>query len=229
MLALQLIDSALDQIAHRRTRLPELVARNSAAEALRSLSAQIARAESSTDEALAVIERTEHAAAELTTKRERLERQLKTVISPREAEALMTEIGHLNAARGELDDQELAALEVQAEHEQQAVELRALVPAVEADLAAAEAALAAALAQLEIEEQQLHVERSAAAAALDAADLSAYDRARQHFGGVGVAKLEGSRCDGCHLDIARADLDRIRALPPGEPGECPQCARLLVR
>ncbi|MFT3854935.1 MAG: C4-type zinc ribbon domain-containing protein [Ilumatobacteraceae bacterium] len=60
------------------------------------------------------------------------------------------------------------------------------------------------------------------------ADLATYDRARRQFDGVAVAHLDGVRCSGCHLDLARADLDALRALPPGEVGECPQCGRFLA-
>ena len=45
---------------------------------------------------------------------------------------------------------------------------------------------------------------------------------------MAVAHLDGNRCTGCHLDVARADLDSLRALPAGEIGECPLCGRYLV-
>lgn len=229
LLALQLVDSALDQIGHRRARLPEVTARDAAAAAVRDLHERIAAAEASAAEARGVVERTEREAAEFGSKKERLDRQLKSVISPREAEALMTEIAHFDAARGVVDDEGLAAMEAEAEHELQAEELRSLLPPLQGALAAAEAALAEAGAQLDAEAAALSAQRKAAAAALDEPDLATYDRARAHFKGVGIAALDGTRCSACHLDIPRADLDRLRGLPADEPGECPHCARFLVR
>jgi len=229
MLALQVIDSALDQVVHRRARLPELAARAAHAETLKSLQDRIDAADHGVAEALALIEQSEHAADEITLKRERLERQLKTVISPREAEALMVEITRFNSMRSDLDDRELAALEAQAEGELQADELRALLPPVQAELDAADEALAAARAALDAEEAQLRADRVAAAEVLGAGDLATYERLRTQFHGVGIAKLEVQRCAGCHLDLSRAEVDVMRALPADTMPECPQCGRYLVR
>lgn len=229
LLALQLVDSALDQVGHRRARLAERAGRDTAAAALADLQARIDAASGRAAEARVAIERAESEAADLGAKKERLERQLKSVISPREAEALMAEIAHLDSARSALDDDALAAMETEAEVDQELVELRALLPTVEAELAAAEGDLTAANAVLDAEVAELSLRREAAAAALSDADRVVYERARAQFGGVGVAALDGTRCSACHLDIPRADLDRMRALPAGEPGECPHCARLLVR
>ncbi len=51
----------------------------------------------------------------LTAQRSRLEAQLRTVVAPREAEALMHELETIGHRRDELDDQELAYLEEQSE------------------------------------------------------------------------------------------------------------------
>jgi predicted nucleic acid-binding Zn-ribbon protein len=229
MLALQQVDSALDQIGHRRQRLPELASRDACAAVLRDLDERIAASEAAVDRALALIEHNEHEAADLTTKRERLEQQLKTVISPREAEALMSQIAHLNAQRGELDDQELAALEEQAAGDELAGELRALRAVAEQELAAAEQSLGLAMAALDQERDELLARRSVATDQLTPDELATYERARHQFDGVAVALLDGQRCQGCHLDMSRAELDRIRSLPADELPECPQCGRFLVR
>lgn len=229
LLELQRLDSALEQIGHRRTRLPELATRDDAAAALAAQRASLADAEQRGAAAEATIERIEHDAADLTTKRTRLEAQMKTVIAPREAEALMHEIAMLNTRRSELDDVELEALDLQAEAESQAAAIAAQLPIVSEALDAAQAAFDAASAELDREQRDDASARAAAAQQLTADEISTYDRARAQFGGVAVAKLDGSRCDGCHLDISRGELDMIRGLPAGELGECPQCGRFLVR
>jgi predicted nucleic acid-binding Zn-ribbon protein len=45
---------------------------------------------------------------------------------------------------------------------------------------------------------------------------------------VAVAKLDGSRCSGCHLDLSRSELDAVKHVGAGEFADCPQCGRLLV-
>jgi len=228
LLALQDIDIAIDQIGHRRRRLPELAARAAAASTVRTLTDERNAAQARAAQAEADVATAEQAAVELGTKRARLEGQLKTIIAPREAEALMHEIATLDTRRDELDDVELEALSRQEEAEAAAAVAAHELPAAEDVLAAAEQALAAATAELDDEAAARAAAREAAVAQVSAADLAAYERARQHFDGVAIARLDGARCSGCHLDLARADLDALRALPPGEVGECPQCGRYLT-
>ena len=96
LLALQDLDSALDAIANKKPRLPEVAARQQAAGEVERLRGLVAAAQTRIDAAQAVIDGAEHEASALSTKRNRLEAQLKTVIAPREAEALMTEIATIN-------------------------------------------------------------------------------------------------------------------------------------
>lgn len=229
LLALQVVDTAIDAIANRRPRLSELAARREAAAAVDQLRARMADADRVRSAAEGEIDSAEAATAAVTAKRARLEAQLKRVIAPREAEALMTEIAVLDAERGEIDERELAAMEAQAAAESSLAELAALEPALIAALAEAERVLADANGVLDAELDALGAQRAVAAAALSTDELSAYDAARRQFGGVGVAALEGHRCNGCHLDLSATELDVVRSAPAGEPGECPHCGRFLVR
>ena len=229
MLALQEIDTALDAIGHRRPRLPEVATHAAAAAALADLRRQQAAVQARVDAARAAIEAAEQAAHELTAKRDRLDAQLKTVIAPREAEALMNQIATINTQRSELDEQELTAMDDQTVAEEALVALAEAEPAVATALAEAEAALAAAGAGLDAEAAALEARKVEALAALTEADVRAYEHARHQHGGVGVARLDGHRCSGCHLDLSPAEMDVVKATPAGEPAECPQCARFLVR
>jgi uncharacterized protein len=229
LLALQDIDTALTAIGNRRPRLPEVAAHHSAAAALVSHQQLMATQQARIDAAQASIESAEHAAADITTKRTRLEAQLKTVIAPREAEALMHQIATLNEQRGALDDQELAALDEQAEADTQLTALAQTLPQLQEALDAAEAALAHATAELDAEAADLHERRPAAASQLTEAELAAFERAKQHFAGVAIARLDGHRCHGCHLDLSPAEMDQVKGTPADSVPECPQCGRYLVR
>lgn len=229
LLTLQDIDSALAAVANRRPRLPELVAHRAATAALAEQQGRIAAAQARIDTAQAAIEAAEHASADITTKRTRLEAQLKTVIAPREAEALMHQIATLNAQRDELDEQELTALDEQAAGDDERMALVAALPELEAAAAATEAELQRATAELDAEEADLRGRRPDALSSLTDSEIAAYDRARQHFDGVAVARLEGHRCHGCHLDLSPAEMDVVKAVPADAMPECPQCGRYLVR
>jgi hypothetical protein len=228
-LALQDLDTTLDVITHKRPRLPEVIARDGAAAALAQLRAQIATAQQRIDTAQAAIEAAEQSAATLTTKRTRLEAQLKTVIAPREAEALLHEIELINAQRGLLDDQELEALEEQGEGETTIAALSADLPATEAALAAAQAELDAVHSALDAEVADLRRQRDETVQGLGADSTALYERVRKQFGGVAVARLEGSHCSGCHMDLSPRELDIVKAVPADTLAECPQCGRIMVR
>jgi predicted nucleic acid-binding Zn-ribbon protein len=229
LLSLQDIDSALVAVANRRPRLSELAAHRTATAALEELGRRMAAAQARIDAAQASIEAAEHAAADLTTKRTRLETQLKTIIAPREAEALMHQIATLNTQRGELDDQELVALEEQSVAESELAELQTALPALEARAEVTAAELEVVTAALDAEEADLRARRPAATDGLTAPEIAAYDRARQHFDGVAIARLDGHRCHGCHLDLSPAEMDQVKGTPEGSVPECPQCGRYLVR
>jgi len=63
---------------------------------------------------------------------------------------------------------------------------------------------------------------------IDSAAIARYDRLRARLGGVAVARLDGSRCGGCHLDLSTSELEEVRAVGPGVLADCPQCGRMLV-
>ena len=228
-LALQDTDTALDVITHKRPRLPEVIAHQEATAALAALHAQMAAAQQRIDAAQAAIEAAEHAAEDLTKKRTRLEAQLKTVIAPREAEALMHEIETINGHRGELDDQELTALEEQAESEAALQSLSDALPEQEGVVAAAKMELDAVHAAVDAQVADLRQQRADVVEGLGQESNALYERVRKQFGGVGVARLEGSHCSGCHMDLSPRELDIVKAVPADTLAECPQCGRIIVR
>ena len=139
------------------------------------------------------------------------------------------EIETLSAHRNELDDRELEAMDQQAQAEQRLAELAADEDAVVAMRDAAAAELAGAQGSGAVDEAELTAQYSGARESLNFDEIEVYDRQRARHGGIGIAKLVGTRCDGCHLDLSRAEVDTIKALPPGELADCPQCSRVLVR
>jgi predicted nucleic acid-binding Zn-ribbon protein len=228
LVELQRIDSTVDQLSYRRANLPERAAAETVEAELKRVRGQIAELIARQRELNEAIEDAEQSGAELTRHRERLQGQLRTVTSPREAEALTHELDTLAARRDELDDGELANLDEQA----RVVEDLAEAHRAEVDIAAAAEAAAAELAATEatIDEQtaKLTVERGDAATRFDPGVLTEYERRRARFGGVAVAKLDGRRCGGCFLDLSTVELAAVQATPPGEYADCPQCGRMLV-
>ena len=228
LLELQRFDSTIDQLTFRRANLPERTAAQEASGALARTARHIAELIARQGALTESIEKAELLGSELTTQRERLQAQLRTVTSPREADALTHELDMLAARRDELDDAELASLEEQAQvvddltsaHRAE-IELAAGSERATADLAAAEAAIDQQLADLT-------VQRADAVTRVEGGALTDYEARRARHGGIAVATLDGRRCSGCHLDLSTFELDAVKSTPAGEYTDCPQCGRMLI-
>jgi predicted nucleic acid-binding Zn-ribbon protein len=228
LLELQTIDTAALQLKRRRLDLPELSAARQARSDLLEWERNTSELAQRLAELEASIQQAESESAHIDKDRRRLDGQLRTVIAPREAEALQTEISTLNLRRGLLDERELEALEEQSVVDDKMVMLAEVEASRRETLDLAEAQLAAAEADLDAEVADLDERRQALRAELDEQLLSQYDRLSEHLG-VAVARLVGHRCEGCHLELSPAELDTVKAALGEGFAECPQCTRLLVR
>jgi uncharacterized protein len=231
LLQLQDLDTALTQVQHRRAALPERAELQSVEEALAALSGRAQGLEEQ-DEALTARQtELEKQVATAASRRQALEDRMYAArgSAARDLQAMEGEVRHLSERRGELEEAELevmierepvdaALAEVAGERaklEESAASLREVVGAAEADL--------------DQELSHLEAERGPARAALPEDLLERYEVLRRRLGGVGAARLVGNRCDGCHLELPSAEVDRIRHLPPGTAATCDQCGRILVR
>ncbi len=228
LLELQRIDTTVDQLTYRRAHLPEREEATATADALRDADRRRAAAVQRNDELERAVTVLEQEGARSQQQRERLNAQLRTVTAQREVDALMHELEALSQQRDERDDRELAHLEEQAALQTELTALDDNRPALSDGAEQAAAALGVAEGIIEADLVGLAAARAELVTRLDPGAVERYERLRARFGGVAVARLEASRCSGCHLDLSRAELDAVRATPPGEFADCPQCGRLLV-
>lgn len=230
LLAVQARDSELDRCRHRKATLPER-------QELAAIDAELA--------ALARREATARAAREVVASRQDgLERTLAsvegrasevrkrlyggTVSATRELQAMAAEVDSLEERASALESQALEAME-------ELEPLDADVDAIEEEKAAlnvrrADVARRLLERQAEIDGEiaELSAARGAAAAVVPEELIATYERLRQHLGGTGVARLVGSRCDGCHLTLPATALDELRHQRSGTLSFCEQCGRILV-
>lgn len=228
LLALQLLDTELDQIEGRRRRLAERVRLAEVTAAHATHTTERARLQAIVDAAYAAIEQAEAAGADLDRKKARLEAQLKTVIAPREAEALMHEIATIQGHQSNLDDGELEAMEQQSEAEASLATLAEAEPSLLEAVEFAQAELRSALDASATEEAAVRDQRVEADAALDDGDRATYAAMLKRHGGVGFSRLERHTCTGCHVDLSQVEFERVMTAPPGELPDCPHCGRYLV-
>ncbi|HUF98496.1 MAG TPA: C4-type zinc ribbon domain-containing protein [Ilumatobacter sp.] len=228
LIELQAADTMSDQLRHRRENLAERDALQNARNALVRWDQARTLIRKRIDELSSIVEASEHESADIDKHRTKLQAQLRTVIAPREAEALQREIAGLNERRSQSDDAELAAMEEQARLEADLAELLLQEPALRQGYLAADAVLAAATRDIEGELTRIADRLASLRAAVDKPSLTKYDRLREHHV-VAAAVLVGSRCDGCHMDLSAAEVDTVRDdTKVGKVAECPQCGRMLV-
>ncbi len=228
ILELQAADTMADQLRHRRDNLPEREQLQAARNALVRWNEARMVTRKQIDELAATIEQAEADAAKIDTHLKRLNAQMKTVIAPREAEALQHEIVTLKDRRSGLDDVELAALEEQARLDDELAELQAQEESLTATYLAADKETNEAETDIDGELTRIDTRLGSLRDAVDNKALKRYDRLRvQHM--IAAATMSGSRCDGCHLDLSAAEVDIVRdEAASGGLADCPQCGRLLV-
>ncbi|MGA9275830.1 zinc ribbon domain-containing protein [Ilumatobacter sp.] len=229
LLDLQRVDTEADQLGHRRDRLPEREQLAAASDALQEWERDRSSMRTRMDELTVAIEQAESDAAEIAAHKVRLEAQMKTVIAPREAEALMHEIAGLDERTDELDMRELEALEEQSEIDDRLTEHLRTESALREALGVADSALQRATSEIDAELAGRAEERTSFRSELGEAMLARYDRVRSSSG-VAVAQLSGHRCEGCHLDLSAAEVDDVKDEARSSDGvaECPNCGRMLV-
>ena len=229
LLSLQVVDTEADQLTHRRERLSE---REQLAEASTQLAAwerDRTSMRNRLDELTGVIEKAEAESSEVAVHKQRLEAQMKTVIAPREAEALMHEMTTLDGQIDLLDTAELEALEEQSDVDDRLTAHLGSEGDLRDAVSAADQALERATSEIDAELERLAALRAAARADLTDGLPARYDRVRA-ASGVAVATLTGHRCEGCHIDLSAAEIDDVKEEAAGADGvaDCPSCGRMLA-
>jgi uncharacterized protein len=229
LLLLQQVDTESDQLRNRLERLEERTVETARRAELVDWERRLAEYQRRTEDLDATIDVAERRGKELDALKVRLEAQLRTIIAPREAEALMHEISTVDAQRDTNETDELEALEEQSEIEELLVAHRADEQGRRQQFDEARTALTAAVTEIEAALAEIDHRRSDARAGVDPDVLATYDRLRQQHG-VAIARLEGKMCSGCHLDLSAAEVESAREVASSGSGlaECPQCGRLLV-
>lgn len=229
LLEVQKIDTQIDQAQHALEHLAQRAEHVRSQETLslvRSQRDDVRREQQAQESELANIELQ---STDIDTRKRRLEAQLKTVIAPREAEALQHEIATLDVERSALDDRGIELLEASSRADESLTSLGHR----EIDAVAAEAAarddLQRAVAAMEHELERLRARRAEVGAQISVSDLEEYESRRSTSGGVAITQVVKGVCGGCHMDISISELDAIKRLPPDAIAECPNCMRILVR
>jgi uncharacterized protein len=230
LLAVQDLDTSITQMEHRRDGLTETSGLAAVEAELASLGVARADAEARQAALSATQKELEEQIAGITERRDYVEKRLyaATGSSVRDLQAMNDEVKHLTERRAELEELELVAMVDQDPIDAELTALRERMTPLEAR---------AKELHEQVEHERLELDaaiasaagtRTAEAAQLPTALSDRYETLRQRLKGTGAARLIGSHCDGCHLELSSVEVERIRALPPGEVATCEQCGRILI-
>lgn len=230
LLEVQEHDTATDRLRHRRATLPEraeLAQREAEGE---GLDRRLADLRERRDVYLREEERLEGEARALEDREREVDRRMYSgeVSSPRELQAMQADVDQLRRHRRMVEDRELEAMEAREALDREVAGVEAERATVQAELDRLGASLADQEAAIDAE-LAVELEARDKLASDIAADLLAlYERCRERARGVGVARLVGSTCQGCHLSIPATEVDRIRRAPPDTVAHCDNCGCILV-
>ena len=143
--------------------------------------------------------------------------------------ALQDEAKMLVSRQSDLEDAELEIMEQVEQVDAELDPVTTQILEAVARRAEEEGLLAAALAEIEQEITTRETLRVDAVAPIPSDLLSHYESLRDDLGGVAVARLVGSTCDGCHMALSAVSFDQIKRQAEDALVNCDQCGRILIR
>ena len=230
LLALQSVDTTIDQLQFRRANLPEQKALDENADTLAKVSTEYASAK---DRLARLGEQQRKHEAEIATidsRRKSEEGRMYSglIHSERELEALRHEIGSLKGRKADLEESLLEIMEQVEDLESLVATLKErhveLTSAVDSMTTARDEAATSIDAEL----VERRAERQSSVDGIPAEVLSFYEELRARKEGVGVAELKGRTCMGCRLELTQIELEDLRADAQHGLARCEQCGRILV-
>lgn len=230
LLDLQALDTRLDQIAHRRTHLPQIAELADLAEKAQVIGAEHVRVQTAHDDVQRELRKSE---ADVQQVRDRAARNESRLASgqgtAKDLQALQHELESLARRQGELEDVELEVMERAEALESDLGELTAGRDRLDAQIRDVEAARDEALAGLDEEAAAVGAPRESLVAEVGAELHGLYEKIRVASGGLGAAALRARRCLGCQLELNAIDLVHIKEAAEDEVLRCEECRRILVR
>lgn len=231
LLALQELDTHIQQVRHKRAHLPAKARVTELSELSNKVRKELIAAETIVGD----LERERlRADADVDVVRERSRKDQELLDSgaisdPKQLQSLQSELESLAKRRSALEDVELEIMERIDGAEAAVRQLTEQSLVVQSDLDQATVEFAEADDALAAEEAELVKDRAQRAETLPTDLLALYEKVRGDHGGVGAAPLRRGRCEGCHLELAPTDIAEIAAAPVDEVVRCEECRRILVR
>lgn len=229
LLEVQVLDTTLAQLEHRRATLPEHARLRELAVELEAAQSEVVRTATAHEDVQRELRKAD---SDVQMVRDRVARDQSRldvgVGSAKDLQGIQHELESLARRQSILEDEELEVME-RAESAEQAV---GKAREQEAELTEQ---IEIVTSQRDDKEADIAMERDRVGAArtpvveVVGSDLVAlYDKIRARSGS-GAAPLTARRCNGCNMELHNTDLSRIREAAEDEVLRCEECGRILVR
>ena len=228
LLDLQDLDTATARLKRKRAGIPErseLAALSGEAE---SAKASFMEAQRELDGHGAELARIEADVEMVRQRRTRDEQLLAVSTSPKEAQALQSELDTLTRRTGELEDRELEIMEAQEAAQAGFDAAEAVLSGVESKRTALREQIAAAEAEIDAQLARQADERGGLSAEIQRDLVEIYEDLRGRIG-IGAARLRGNVSEASNMSLTPAELSTIRATADDELIFCPGTGAILVR
>ncbi|MFF0381372.1 zinc ribbon domain-containing protein [Streptomyces sp. NPDC004673] len=231
LLDVQALDVRLQQLAYKRTSLPEHAEIETLGKDLVQLRDLLVAAQTEEGDCAREQTKAEQDVDQVRRRATRDQQRLDSgaVSSPKDLASLQHEITSLAKRQGDLEDVVLEVMERRESAQARVAELTERVASVQAKTDDATGRRDAAFRELDDEAAAVTKEREVVSASVPADLLKLYDRLRGQGGGVGAAKLYARTCQGCRQELAITELSEIRAAARNAVVRCENCHRILVR
>lgn len=232
LLAIQEHDSAVDRLRHARDTLPERAELAQSEREVARVQAKLVDARSRRDEALREERRFDDEASvhEAKAKEEEAHLYSGSVSSPKELQAMQSDIEQHRRHASSLEDAELEVMERREVLDAEVEELESAIAEIESSIGRLRSATAEHEVGIDEDIAKQLAARDALVPAIPPDLFERYEKTRaKSSNGIGVARLVGGMCHGCHLALSATEVDRIRRLPGGTVDQCDNCGCLLVR
>jgi len=230
LLDLQGLDTKLDQLAHKRAGLPQHARIAELDSQLADLDTAIAASRTSASDLRREVAKAESDVQQVRDRAARDQTRLDSGAgSPKDLQALQSELVSLGRRQKDLEEVELEVMERLEAHEGALSELTTAHAALLNGRAGVAAERDVELTAIDTQADQVRAQREALAAPLEDRLIQLYDRLRGRLGGVAVAALRRGRSEGSGMPVPGTELAKIKATPDDEIVYCEDSGRILVR
>jgi uncharacterized protein len=223
------LDQAIDAAQHRRRTLTELEFIRSTVRLVDELGGRTALGRAEIGDLDGATRKLEGEVEAVRGRAARDQRRLADGLAPpKDLANLQNEIISLSRRQANLEDEELELMERREVAAGALAETERQLEQARTDLVAAEQRRDDAFADIDDELTRSRAQRAEAAAAVPADVLALYERIRSG-GRIGAARLAGSRCEACRMDLDRVALADFHGAGVDAVVRCPECGAILVR